>query len=86
MKRYRPRKAFAVYIKGAARLFHPEHVDKKDGLPGYPSLPKGLSKQQKASFVEFDYPAPVEAATAAPGEVRTTKRAPTAKKAPAKKT
>jgi hypothetical protein len=73
-----------VRIKGYRYVFVPDYTD-RDGYPGYPTLPKGLSKDQLASFYSFEAGpddeelSVVESATASPGEKRSTK-----KKTPAK--
>ena len=71
--RYLPRNPFTVRLDGVRYVFNPDHQE--GGLPGYPKLPKGMSKQQRDSFYKIDVPgsAPVvEQATAAPGEKRST--------------
>ena len=57
-----------------------------DGVAGYPTLPKGLSKEQKRSFYKIEVPGTevVESASAAPGEKRAVTK-PAAKKTAAKK-
>lgn len=85
-KRYEPRSPFSIDLKGVPRTFVPGYIDPTTKLQGYPEkLYKSLPKEHRASFVEVaaDYPdtdeAPVEQATAAPGEKRTTKRTTTTK-------
>lgn len=63
-----------VRLNGVRYVFNPDHVDGKTGLPGYDQLPKGLSKEQRDSFRTIKAEAQVEAATAAPGELRAAAR------------
>lgn len=77
--RYLPRNPFAVRVKGVRYVFNPDYRD-KDGYPGYPSLPKGLSKEMVASFYTFEAGPDdeelevVESASAEPGTKRATKK------------
>ena len=77
-KRWLPRGSFGFRIDGVRYSFNPGYVH-SDGLPGYPKLPKGMNKMQRASFYEVgkaiaeSEDPPVEAATQAPGQKRSTK-------------
>lgn len=78
MIRYLPRYAFSIDVGGVPLTFNPDHFDRRDGLPGYRDLPRGLTKIQKAAFRVIEFPDEpedvVEQATAAPGEKRRVKR------------
>ena len=63
-KRYLPHMPLAI----GRKVFSPGYVH-VDGVAGYPELPK-LTKDQKSLFYEIEVPAPVEQATATPGETR----------------
>ena len=54
-KRYVPNGAFVWRNpkNGARYVWNPGYIH-KDGLPGYPSLPKGLPKVVRASFRVID--------------------------------
>lgn len=75
-KRYLPKGPFATRIDGVRYVFNPDYTH-RDGQPGYPELPKGLSKEMQASFYTIDVPGVVEvveAATAGPGEKRSVRK------------
>jgi hypothetical protein len=73
-RHYIPVAPFNVYIGGVKAVFHPDHVDRTSGLPGYPEdqVPKELRGSFRAIDIG-DADGPVEQATAAPGEKRATK-------------
>ncbi len=76
-KRWLPRGSFGFRINGVRYSFNPGYVH-IDGLPGYPKLPKGMNKMQRASFYEVgkaiaEADPPVEEATQAPGQKRSTR-------------
>lgn len=48
-KRYIPEQPFAVHVDGVHFVFSPDYIG-TDGIRGYKTLPKGLSKAQKALF------------------------------------
>ena len=80
-ERWAVKAPLTVYVKAVPYTFNPDHIH-RDGLPGYPTLPKGMKKKARASFYKISVPdgSVVESATAAPGEKRTTtKKTTTAK-------
>lgn len=77
MKFYIPTAPFHTYLRGVKHSYNPAHVDRATGLRGYPE--SAVPKELRGNFtvvdvaVEGSTEAPIEQATAAPGEKRATK-------------